>query len=87
MSTHRSRAFSVLPRTSAPPLPDWSKLSRGDAVTAVHKNGRVITGRIEMMALDRSVFWVIQEGGLGRAMVYGADKPLVTKAAQPERRS
>ncbi|MET3934494.1 hypothetical protein [Arthrobacter sp. OAP107] len=65
------------PHPLSPPVPDWSKLSRGDAVTARHKDGRVITGRIEMMAIDRSVFWVIQDHGLGRTMVYAADMPLV----------
>ena len=65
------------PRPSLLPVPDWSKLSRGDTVTAHHKDGRTVTGRIEMMAIDRSVFWIIQDGGLGRTMVYSADKPAV----------
>ncbi|MFF2317907.1 hypothetical protein ACFVTE_16745 [Arthrobacter sp. NPDC058097] len=52
-------------------------MSRGDTVTVRHRDGKIITGRIEMMAIDRSAFWVIQDAGLGRTMVYGADKPLV----------
>lgn len=60
------------------PAPDWSKLSRGDAVRVVRRDGTVAAGLIDMLALDRSVFWVIQEEGRGRVMVCSADAPNVT---------
>ncbi|CAH0290860.1 hypothetical protein SRABI83_04202 [Arthrobacter sp. Bi83] len=34
-----------------------------------------------MIAIDRSVFWMIQDAGLGRVMICRLDKALVIKAA------
>ena len=71
--------------TTLRPIPNWSKLSRNDHVRVLHRDGRVTSGRIEMIAVDRSVFWVIQEAGQGRLMVCRCDKPQVIKtAAQPQ---
>lgn len=56
-------------------LPDWSQLSRNDAVQVVRRDGTVSTGRIDMVAPDRGIFWIIQDGGLGRVMVCCADRP------------
>jgi len=54
-------------------VPDWSRLSRGDAVRVFRRDGTAVSGHIDMLALDRSVFWVIQEGGGGRLMICSAD--------------
>jgi hypothetical protein len=71
------------------PVPDWSKLSRGDVVKVFPRNGLSTVGQIDMLSLDRSVFWILQEGGRGRMMVCSADKPKVVAVAQGdgERRS
>ncbi|MBT2515688.1 hypothetical protein [Arthrobacter sp. ISL-30] len=63
------------------PVPDWSRLSRRDAVRVIRSDGSAISGRIDMIAVDRSVFWVMQDEGLGRVMVCRADKPFVIKTA------
>jgi hypothetical protein len=50
------------------PVPNWARLSRGDEV-AIHRGvERVASGRIDMTALDGSVFWIIQNDGMGRTM-------------------
>jgi hypothetical protein len=58
-------------------VPDWSKLSRGDGSTAA--------GLIDMLALDRSVLWVIQDGGRGRVMICSADRPRVIVVTPAEK--
>ena len=70
------------PHLSAP-VPDWSKLSRGDVVRVFRRDGSSMLGQIDMLALDRSVFWLIQDEGRGRVMVCSADKPHVV-AVSPD---
>lgn len=67
-------------RKDARALPDWSRLSRNDSVKVLRADGSAVSGHIDMMAIDRSVFWMIQEGGLGRIMICSADLPIVIKA-------
>jgi hypothetical protein len=74
------RRTPLRPRPTEP-LPDWSKLSRGDRVHITRRDGASVIGRIDMLALDRSVFWIFQDDGRGRLMVCSADKPLVTVLA------
>lgn len=76
--TPRLRRTPPLPA----PVPDWSKLSRGDVVQVLPRNGLSAVGQIDMLSLDRSVFWIIQEGGLGRLLVCSADKPKVVVIAR-----
>lgn len=77
MYTH-PQAATARPRPHLPaPVPDWSKLSRGDVVRVFRRDGSSMLGHIDMLALDRSVFWLIQDDGSGRVMVCGADKPHV----------
>ncbi|WAH99159.1 hypothetical protein [Arthrobacter sp. MMS18-M83] len=61
------------------PLPDWSQLSRHDTVKVCCNNANVLSGRIDMIAYDRSVFWLIQDAGMGRIMICDADNPVVTR--------
>lgn len=75
--TTRTRRSVVANR----PVPDWSQLSKNDAVQVARRDGTVTTGRIDMVALDRKIFWIIQDGGLGRVMVCSADRPQVTVIA------
>lgn len=76
MYTHHQTATARRPHLPTP-VPDWSKLSRGDVVQVFRRDGSSMLGQIDMLALDRSVFWIIQEDGSGRAMVCSADKPHV----------
>lgn len=76
----------IAPRsTPSATVPDWSKLSRGDVVRVLRRDGSTATGLIDMLALDRSVLWVIQDGGRGRVMICSADRPRVAVVAPAER--
>ncbi|MFC7847374.1 hypothetical protein ACFUTU_02745 [Arthrobacter sp. NPDC057388] len=79
MRLHSPTPASHVNRLPVAPVPDWSKLSRQDAVRVLLRDGRVIAGRIDMIAVDRSVFWVIQSGGRGRVMVCSSDRPVVVR--------
>ena len=50
-------------RNYARALPDWSKFSRNDSVRGLRADGSVVFGQIDMIAIDRSVFWMIQTAG------------------------
>ena len=55
------------------PTPDWAKLSRHDEIT-LHRDGKeVASGYVDMLALDGSVLWLIQNDGKGRAMFHQKD--------------
>jgi hypothetical protein len=81
MRLHPNPPASHASRLPAAPVPDWSKLSRQDAVRVLLRDGRVIAGTIDMIAVDRSVFWVIQSGGRGRVMVCSSDRPVMVRDA------
>lgn len=84
MYTHpHTAAARRSPRLPAP-VPDWSKLSRGDVVQVFRRDGSSMLGQIDMLALDRSVFWIIQDDGSGRVMVCSADKPHVVAVSPNE---
>jgi ABC-type sulfate transport system substrate-binding protein len=73
MGTHSVPAASqqsALPRRAQPePVLNWTKLARRDDLELVHRDGRTLaSGRVDMLALDGSVFWLIQDNGKGRAM-------------------
>lgn len=72
-------------RSPAPgpaPLPNWSKLAKNDHVEVRLAHGTVVSGAIDMIAADRSVFWLICNDGAGRLMVCLGDDVSVSKAAQ-----
>ena len=73
------RRAAALPQA---PVPDWSKLARDDYVEVRTSRGAVIAGTIDMIAANRSVFWVIRKDGAGRTMVYSGDDVSVTKVAR-----
>lgn len=79
----QASAISRSPQSPAH-VPDWSRLSRGDAVRVFRRDGTTTLGHIDMLARDRSVFWIIQGEGRGRVMVCGADKPHVVVVAENE---
>lgn len=67
------------PSSAGPqPVPDWSKLARNDTVTVLRSDGNVVTGQIDMLAVDRSVFWMIQNDGQGRIMIPRRETQSVT---------
>lgn len=69
------------------PVPNWCRLSRSDEVTVCRGRRRVTAGRVDMVALDGSVFWIIQEDGKGRAMVHQKDGLAVFRKAAAGRRA
>ncbi len=42
----------------------------------------MIVGTIDLIAANRSVFWVIRTDGAGRTMVYSGDDVSVTKVSR-----
>ncbi|MBT2536077.1 hypothetical protein [Arthrobacter sp. ISL-69] len=55
------------------PMPNWTKLSRKDDVEIYRGGELVASGRVDMLALDGSVFWVVRNDGQGRAMFLHSD--------------
>jgi hypothetical protein len=70
------------PVPAAAPIPDWSRLCRNDHVEVHTANGAVISGTIDMIAADRSVFWMIRNDGAGRTMLCSLDGVTVIKVPQ-----
>ncbi|HEX7201553.1 MAG TPA: hypothetical protein VF249_02155 [Arthrobacter sp.] len=66
---------------AAPPIPDWSRLCRKDHVEVHSDGGGPMSGIIDMIAADRSVFWMIRDDGAGRTMVCCGDDVTVVKVA------
>ncbi|CCQ47885.1 putative uncharacterized protein [Pseudarthrobacter siccitolerans] len=72
------------PAPAAAPVPDWSRLCRNDHVEVRKAGGETMAGIIDMIAADRSVFWMIRNDGAGRTMLCSADNIAVTKLPQRE---
>lgn len=51
----------------------WPDLSRGDCVQVCQGPRTVASGTVDMVALDGSVLWLIQDRGLGRTLLLRAD--------------
>jgi hypothetical protein len=63
---------------------NWTKIARQDDVELLHRNGKTLTtGRVDMVALDGSVFWLIQDNGKDRTMVLPDDDVMVFKHKCP----
>ncbi|MBT2532390.1 hypothetical protein J7E83_09665 [Arthrobacter sp. ISL-48] len=76
---HTARFQSGMPRhAQLEPVLNWTKLARQDDLELVHRNGKTLTsGRVDMLAMDGSVFWLIQDDGKGRAMFHPDDGVMV----------
>lgn len=72
------------PAPAAAPVPDWSRLCRNDHVEVRTAGGAVMSGTIDMIAADRSVFWMIRNDGAGRTMLFAGDGVAVIKVPQRE---
>jgi hypothetical protein len=72
-----------VPAQAPVPVPDWSRLCRNDQVQVRAAGGAVMTGTIDMIAADRSVFWMIRNDGAGRTMLCSGDDVAVIKVGQP----
>ena len=55
------------------PVPHWNKLCKEDEVLLFLGGEKIAAGRVDMGAMDGSVFWLIQNGGMGRHMVHAHD--------------
>lgn len=66
------------------PVLDWTRLARGDDLELMQRNGQILaTGRIDMIALDASVLWLIQNDGKGRAMFIPSEDYMVLRHRKP----
>ncbi|MBP1136325.1 hypothetical protein JOE31_002557 [Arthrobacter sp. PvP023] len=70
------------PQAMTPPLepaPNWTRLSRNDEIE-LHKDGKIVaSGTVDMMALNGSLLWLLQDGGKGRALFLHDDGFFVLK--------
>ncbi|MDQ0212421.1 hypothetical protein [Arthrobacter bambusae] len=64
-----TQAPSGAPTPQMQCIPDWNKLARADEVSIRRADGRISSGRIDMLSMDRRVFWIIQNNGKGRIMI------------------
>lgn len=65
------------------PVLNWCKLSRSDEVAVCRDRRVMATGRVDMVALDGSVFWINQKDGKGRTMIHQKDGLTVFRKASP----
>ncbi len=63
----------------AVPIPEWSKLDRRDHIEVIVPGRAAVSGIIDMIAADRSVFWMIRDDGAGRTMYWRGDDLAVAK--------
>jgi hypothetical protein len=69
------------------PVLNWTHLARKDEVELVLRSGKTLaSGRIDTIALDGSVFWIIQDDGRGRSMVLPDEDVLVFRHRRPRNR-
>ena len=68
------------------PVVNWCTVSRSDEVAVCRDRRVVASGRVDMVALDGSVFWIIQEDGKGRGMIHQKDGLTVFRKAGKARR-
>ena len=52
------------------PLGDWGQLEEGDYVMVQRDGEPLLTGAVDVLTRDASVFWVWLDGGRGRIAVY-----------------
>ena len=66
--TTRLQPWTIFPPLE--PIDDWNMLSPNDEVT-LRLNGKEATsGRVDMLAINSGVLWLIQNEGKGRAMFH-----------------
>jgi hypothetical protein len=69
----------AMPTQQTEPVPDWTRLQRGDQVN-IYKNGTLMaSGIVDMVALDGSVIWFTPNGADTRRLFLQADKLHVQK--------
>jgi hypothetical protein len=59
------------------PILNWCNLLRDEQVTVYGRDRTTTTGRIDMVALDGSVFWIMEDDGNRRTMIHRNDGPTV----------
>ena len=55
------------------PVLNWCNLLRTEEVLIYRQNQTVTTGRVDMVALDGSVFWIMEDDGNHRTMIHRND--------------
>lgn len=72
-----------MPTHRAEPVPNWTKLKRGDRVDVFKDGILVASGIVDMVALDGSVFWLTPNGVIRRMLFLHADRLNVLKRPHP----
>jgi hypothetical protein len=52
------------------PWSEWTQLEEGHCVIVQRDGGRVLSGEVDVVGHDASVFWIWLDGGRGRIAVY-----------------
>lgn len=55
------------------PIHNWCTLSRSDEVEIHRNQRRIATGRVDMLALDGTMIWILKEPGNDRALFLHSD--------------
>jgi len=83
MTTHSRVSPTQATTPSLEPVPNWTKLSRNDEIE-VYEDGKIVaSGTVDMMALDGSLFWLLQDSGKGRALFLHGDGLLLRRHCRP----
>lgn len=64
---------AALPGGPHEPVASWSKLSSGDSIAVYRGQEFITSGRIDMLAEDGSILWIIQDQGRGRWLFLNED--------------
>jgi hypothetical protein len=64
------------------PILNWCSLLRAEEVLVYRQDRTTIIGRVDMVALDGSVFWIMDDGNQ-RTMIHRNDGPKVYRITDP----
>lgn len=80
--------ISHKPMPSLELVGNWTVLEPGDKVLLYREGTATASGRVDVRSPNGSVFWIVQEGGQGRAMIHKTDRVAVyRRTGAPESKS
>lgn len=82
MSTIRLHSRSVRKQARPGPIPNWCTLAKADEVEIQQHGQTIATGRIDMLAVDGSMLWILKDAGNGRALFLHSDGVAVYRRSQ-----
>jgi hypothetical protein len=61
------------------PIAIWAKLSRGETISLYKGPEFIASGKIDMLAGDGSLLWIIQDEGRGRSLFLREDDFIIVR--------